>query len=257
LSDLHLMASPTDRLHGVDTQATLEAALVGIAALPIEPDFYLITGDLSNDGSLASYQQLRARLAPLLDHRPVLVGLGNHDERPTFRQGWLGEATATDRQARYYYSQRIGPLRVIMLDSVLVDAVPGELDRAQLDWLAAELAEAAPGGTLIALHHPVLARGVRREQDYLLQNAPALAAVLADRPVLGLLSGHLHMASQALFAGTLAATTPAVAFQFDPSIRRSERVLAGTGFTLGSIRDGRLIVNPLLLPGAGAVLRQP
>jgi 3',5'-cyclic AMP phosphodiesterase CpdA len=250
LSDLHLLPRPGERVRGADPLANLRRVLARVAELEVRPDFYLISGDLANDGEPASYALLREIMAPIeAAGTPVLLGLGNHDSRPVFRREMLDEADGADGQRPYYYSRTVGDLRVVMLDSVVPGQVAGALDERQLAWLAAELARPAPGGSLIVLHHPILARGVRREGDYLLANPAALEAALASRRSLGVLTGHLHMSSIAPFAGTLTAVTPAVAFQFDPGAREGERILPGAGFTLGSVRDGTLVLNPILLPG--------
>lgn len=258
LSDTHFMADPVRRLIDVDPAASLQRVLEHIDGLAIQPDFMIISGDLTNDGEVGAYERLKQVIDPIEARGvPVLVGLGNHDDRVAFRRVWLGQTSSSDPLERYYYSRTIGTLRVIMLDSLLVGEVPGALDRAQLDWLIEQLRQPAPGGTLLVLHHPVVARGFRRENDYQLQNADELAAVLNGHSILGLLAGHLHMSSITTFAGTLTAVAPAVVFQFDPSARQSERISEGAGYTLGSIRDGRLILNAMALPGGGRLLREP
>ena len=42
---------------------------------------------------------------------------------------------------------------------------------------------------------------------------------------------------------------PATAYLLDPSIRDGGRGLEGAGFNLCTVRDGRLVVNPVVLPG--------
>jgi hypothetical protein len=88
--------------------------------------------------------------------------------------------------------------------------------------------------------------------DLLLTDAPALASVVRGRPLLGILSGHVHVASATPWAGTVAITSPAVAFQFAPFPPSEDKVEQGHGYSLCTIRDGALTVNPVWLPAAPA-----
>ena len=251
LTDTHLLADPTARLFGFDPDAHLRRVLTHIAALPIEPAAYIVSGDLTNDGSTAAYARLAEALTALTrPGTPVLLGLGNHDERSAFRQmfgEWL-DGVAPDADGRLYYSRWIGDLRIVMLDSLAPGQVWGDLGSAQLDWLARELDRPAPGGDLIVVHHPVTSPGVPWLDDLLLVDAAALAEVVRGRPLLGILAGHCHVGSAAPFAGTLASTAPAVIFQFDHYPGPAGKVLPGLGFSLCTIGRHGLIVNPILLP---------
>lgn len=77
ISDLHLFAKPHHRLLGVDTEASFLQVQKAIAALDPLPDLLLLTGDLSQDGSAASYARLRAHLQTLPIDTYWLAG--NHD----------------------------------------------------------------------------------------------------------------------------------------------------------------------------------
>src|SRR3546814_17269213 len=50
----------------------------------------------------------------------------------------------------------LGGLRLVALDSTVPGWHHGDVDAAQLAWLRGVLAEPAPLGTLLALHHPPL-----------------------------------------------------------------------------------------------------
>lgn len=242
LSDTHILADECELL-GVRPAAQLRRTLDRIAALAITPQFCLITGDLTHDSGEAGYQRLRQLLAPLTEHGiPLLVGLGNHDQRAPFRRGFLDERGQDDR--RYYYARSIGGLRVIMLDSLVPGAVHGELGQEQLAWLAAELRHNAPQGRLIALHHPVALTGVPWLADNLLRDAEAFEGVLRGHDIVGVLTGHCHTPSAASFAGAIATTAPAVAFQFTPGTARMTTTDA-SGFNLCAIRQRKLLVTPI------------
>jgi 3',5'-cyclic AMP phosphodiesterase CpdA len=249
LTDLHFPPRPEDRPYGSDPVGNLRRVLARVQEMAVRPCCILISGDLTDDSLPESYRHLQSALADMRERFgvPVLLGLGNHDRRVPFRQIILGETTAQDENERYYYSTRIGDLHILMLDSLIPGALHGELGSAQLAWLAAQLRDPAPGGTLVVLHHPVLPRGLPRVADNILIDADALRAVLQSHSILGVLAGHSHVVSAAPFGGTLAITAPAVGSLFDPGKVDGIRMLDGTGFNLCTIRDGTLIVNPVIV----------
>ena len=244
LSDIHLLAGDEELL-GHYPARNLRRVVAKVLELPVAPRCCLITGDLTQDGQVASYAHLRHQLAPLVARGiPILAGLGNHDDRAAFRRGFLGEAAAND--APYYYAQQIAGLRVIMLDSLIPGEDEGKLGAAQLAWLADQLAETAPLGTVVALHHSPAPTGLAALGRLQLHDADALREVIAGHEVFGILAGHCHTASATYFAGTLASTAPAVAFQLAPGAT-TMTFAAGSGFNLCVVRDGQLLVNPVMV----------
>lgn len=252
LSDTHV-APRGVAAYDTDTAANLRAVAARVQEMDLQPAAFIFSGDLSNRGEQESY----AHLSEILDEAfaplgvPVLLGLGNHDARVPFRQVILGEQDAADESAPYFYSQQVGDLRVLMLDSKIPDRVHGLLGEQQLAWLEAQLQHPVPGGDVVVLHHPCVPRGVPRPDDYLLLDRDELASVLQRTPhnVLAILCGHSHVSTVSQFAGVLHVAAPATAYLLDPSIRDGGRGVEGAGFNLCTIRDSRLVVNPVILPG--------
>lgn len=250
ISDTHIM--PTGEIaYDTDTASNLRSVAQRIREMALEPAAFIFSGDLSNHGEPDSYRQLvqiiEEEFKPL--GAPVLLGLGNHDSRLPFRQIVLGQADASDESIQHYYAELVHDVRVIMLDSLDPGKVHGFLGAEQLAWLDGQLAEGAPGGCLVVLHHPSLPRGVPRPDDYLLRDRAELGEVIGRYSnVLAVLCGHAHVPTFGLFAGTLHVAAPATAYQLDPSIRDGGRGMEGSGFNLCTVRDGRLMVNPVSLP---------
>lgn len=250
LTDLHLTATVDTHVNGQYPVHKLRQILERLRTMEIKPAFLLITGDLVNDGQPAEYAMLNTLLPELQRFGvPVLLGMGNHDARGPFRQVVLGEQ-AVDEQQPYYYSTEIAGVNLIMLDSQIPNAVPGRLDEAQLDWLANELAKPVGVGHLIALHHPPVSSTVALLDTMVLTNPAALAAVIAKHDnVLGILSGHIHFNHVARFQNTFSFTTPAVLYTIDPGVQKNLRTLNGSGFALGTVRNGQLFMNTIMMPG--------
>ena len=258
LSDLHI-APPETAAYGTDTAGNLRAVAERIREMQLEPTCFIFSGDLSDHGESASYVHLRDILREEFEPFgvPLLLGLGNHDTRVPFRRILLDQPDASDEAVQYYYAQCVGDLRVLMLDSKVPGRVHGWLGDEQLAWLDDQLEQPSAGGDLVVMHHPCVPRGVPRPDDYLLQDTDALAAVLGRHPdanVLALLCGHSHVSTSALFAGKLHVAAPATAYLLDPSIRAGGRGLEGAAFNVCTVREDRLVINPVYLPASGREL---
>jgi 3',5'-cyclic-AMP phosphodiesterase len=144
LSDPHI-THPGRLISGrVDTAAALRHAVERVLQIRPRPVAVLISGDLVDAGHPAEYAQLRELLQPLLAAGlPLALLPGNHDARGPLQQAfaglprvYCGEAGATAIQ---YALDLPGPLRLIVLDS-LVDGRPeggldeGRLAQAQACW---------------------------------------------------------------------------------------------------------------------------
>lgn len=249
LTDLHVLPNEDDLLYGRRTTDKLREVLELVRNMDVRPDFFILSGDLVNDGKEAEYRRLNAVLDELREFdAPLILGLGNHDSRIPFRKIVLGEET-TDESKRYYHSTMFGGLRVIMLDSKLSGAVYGDLDEPQLVWLEKELRKPAPLGNLIAVHHPPVFSTVEPLSDHCLNSPEGLARTIAGHHVHAVLSGHIHYSHLTAFGGTLSVTTPATAYILDPGSQKATRQTDGWGFTLGSLRGGQLYANPICMHG--------
>jgi 3',5'-cyclic-AMP phosphodiesterase len=186
LSDFHIGAPAGGR----EPRQCLREALDAVAALPDRPDALLASGDLSDDGSAASYAFVREELERL--GLPYYVLPGNHDDRAELRQAF---GLAGEGDDPIQYAADLGPLRLVGIDTVLPGSDRGELDDIGLTLLEAELAMAPEQPTLLAMHHPPLHTGIPPFDEICLDAGArgGLAAVLSRHPqVLRIVAGHVH-----------------------------------------------------------------
>lgn len=200
LSDTHLLDG--DRLLGdrYDTAANLTRTLDAVDRLGVRPDAIVFTGDLTDLGEPGAYTALRAAVEPVAARlgSPVVWVAGNHDERPALRAGLLDAAPTQDPVTGVW---DLGGLRLIALDSTVPGWHHGDLDSAQLDWLRGILAEPAPLGTVLALHHPPIPSHIPFFDILELQHQDEFAEIIAGTDVRAILAGHLHYSTSGTFAG--------------------------------------------------------
>src|SRR4051794_20911684 len=114
ISDIHL-APPGECINDVEPITQVRRVLARIRELTCTPSFIIVSGDLSNDGSVASYVEVKKLLPELANPAtPVLLALGNHDDRATFRQVVLGQEGKEDRSP-YCHSQTVDGVQIVVL----------------------------------------------------------------------------------------------------------------------------------------------
>lgn len=222
LSDTHLLAEAEGALLGLETRNTLRCVVELITQNHPKLDLVLATGDLSQDGSQASYEHLHQQLQPLA--APMRWCPGNHDV-PTAMQAVAGSTDLVTPVTD------LGAWRIVLLDSQAEGQVSGHLSQAQLHILDQALQSAPERYALICLHHHPVAVGSRWMDDIGLQNAAELFEVL-DRytQVRALVWGHVHQEFDQMRKGVRLMASPSTCVQFEPGQERFQLASNAPGY---------------------------
>lgn len=203
LTDCHLLADPNGDYQQIRPYQHLAAMLSAMQNQRF--DALVLTGDLTQDHSLASYQLL----ADLCQEwpSPVFYLPGNHDEPELMRQAFAKApfVAATELRASGW--------TWLLLNSK--GSTPaGEFTAARLLQLEQQLNTSQTPVWLFCHHHP-LPIGAAIDRHGLLQ-PEALLALLAHQPhVKGLAHGHCHYAyHRQLTSGLQIVGCPATSVQF-------------------------------------------
>lgn len=229
ISDPHIALPETiwknpHRFHLVEVSIpALEAILEELA--PLNLDFLLLPGDLTQHGEFQNHRWLVERLSQL--PYPAYVVPGNHDvitAQGSDRQVTMAQFTELYRKFGYadsqhpYYCQEVVPgVWLIGLNSIAFDEEgnqlhSGWLDAEQLAWLSETLAQLGDVPILLMVHHNVLEHlpGQARHgmgQRYMLSNAKELLERLHSADVPLIFTGHLHVQDIARAPGMYEITT--------------------------------------------------
>lgn len=208
LSDSHLFANADGTLLGMNTRQSLEAVVERVLAEQPQIDLLIASGDLSQDGSVESYQAFRQVSARI--EAPARWFPGNHDERPEM-------AEAAQQSELLAPVIDLGQWRITLLDSAVPGSVPGYLQDQQLQLLAQSLSEAPERHHLVCLHHNPVPIGCAWMDPIGLRNPDALFAVLDRFPqVRAVLWGHVHQEYDQLRNGVRLLASPSTCIQFAP-----------------------------------------
>jgi Icc protein len=208
LTDSHLFANPGGKLLGMDTAESLERVIDLVLAEQPCIDLVLATGDLSQDGSLASYERFR-QLSERID-APARWCPGNHDELAAMQM-------AAGSSALMQPVVDIGNWRVVLLDTLIPGSVFGMLREDQLELLDQALRDAPQRHHLICLHHHPVTIGSRWMDGIGLRNRDEFFRVIDRHPgVRAVLWGHIHQEFNSWRDNVRLLATPSTGVQFTP-----------------------------------------
>ncbi|HAW91466.1 MULTISPECIES: metallophosphoesterase [unclassified Arsukibacterium] len=185
LSDCHLLADIDGEYQGVKSGRYLQQVIAAIVGSPCLPDAIILSGDLSQDHSRASYQLLARLLAPLTC--PVLVLPGNHDDYEQL--SWItGQAPLVAAS-----SLQLGSWQLLLLDTK-GETPAGYFDAERRRQLARQFAASnAEHLWLFSHHHPLPLGSAIDKHGW--QDPEPFWQLLATEPRLkGLAHGHCHHA---------------------------------------------------------------
>ena len=233
LSDSHLFAEANGKLLGMDTQDSLQRVIDLVLQEQPQIDLMLASGDLSQDGSEASYSRFRQLTAVI--PAPARWFPGNHDEIPAMHSASAGSNLLEP-------VVDLGNWRIILLDSSIPGAVPGYLADSQLELLERALAEAPERHHLICLHHHPVSIGCAWMEPIGVRNPEALFAVLARHSqVRALLWGHVHQEFDTQRGDLRLLASPSTCVQFAPGSEDFQVDSSAPGYRwLRLHHDGRL-----------------
>ena len=210
ITDCHIMATAHERLHDINTRHSFEAVSRAAVGNYTDLDLLLLTGDLSQDASAASYRYLATRFTEL--GLPTFWIPGNHDDDSIMREHLRGSCIFSARQVL------VGHWQIVLLDSTIPGEVGGRVSARQLEFLDNALRAHPERHALVCLHHQAIAAGSEWIDDKGLQQSRQLVAALKSQAnVKAVLWGHVHQQAHHHIDGIDWMSTPSSCKQFNPA----------------------------------------
>jgi len=209
ITDFHLLADPERTMMGINTEASFAAVLNATRQKHTPVDLVMLTGDLVQESTPATYSRLKRQLAAL--QAPCYCLPGNHDDPRLIEQVLA--------QDNIFFQPRVllRGWQLICLDSTIPNDPCGYLRKQQMDLLASFLADQPERFALVCLHHSPLPTGSQWLDTMRLGNAEEMFAVLDRYPrVKGVIFGHVHQALDITRRGMRLLACPSTCFQFKP-----------------------------------------
>ena len=218
ITDSHLLAD--NKFLGLVPNTAFQEVIEGVKKRIKEhkPQLILLTGDLSQDNSKASYQFLIETVKDL--PRPIAWTPGNHDD-PLEVAEFLEQANIIAKKEFVFSGWQ-----VILLNSFWKGHVAGKLAEEELLFLEQELNKHRAERVVIFLHHHILPVGSKWLDKLGLKNSQEfLDTIDRYQQVKIVASGHVHQESRQFRKEVEFITAPSTSIQFK---RKSDKFALDT-----------------------------
>ncbi|MBX9691986.1 MAG: metallophosphoesterase [Cyanobacteria bacterium] len=231
LTDTHIYADDSRFMRGVNTFQTLSDVVELAKASEKDTDLVVLTGDLSQDETLQSYDRLAGLVSTL--EVPIYFLPGNHDDR-------LNMASSFGDYVHFngVTSLVLGEWLLVFLNSTIPGRVEGELSESELARLDELLINSKGFHVLLFVHHnPIEMRPDRPDPIMLLNARELFTRIESNTHVKGIVWGHVHQEYTGSRDGVTLMATPSTCVQF----RNTD-----TGITIDNVPPGyrRILLYP-------------
>tara|TARA_Y100000385_G_scaffold82041_1_gene84019 strand:+ start:315 stop:1151 length:837 start_codon:yes stop_codon:yes gene_type:complete len=231
LSDLHLVPPGKLTSKVLDTNAILEETINEILS---KKDYFgqidglVVTGDISDDGSMESYLSAYEKLSKL--NVPILVIPGNHDLRDPMRKVFHENVQFSKNSSQFDWVFEFDETLIIGLDTLVEGENFGFLEEKSLDFLSHQLSNNSGSDLVLLIHHPPIKTGIYFMDQIGLTNTSDLSECLkaTNRPI-KILCGHVHGVYHGLLGIHPVVSAPSICSAFE--FNRQE--FAPVGFNRG------------------------
>ena len=195
ISDTHMKFGDGGVINPVQAKNALERAVQHINAFEDRVgglDAVIHTGDVADGGLAQEYADFNMLAVPL--NAKMFAIPGNHDSREEMRSAGLAPSAAPV-DGRIRCALDFGPVRALLLDSVVPHASHGLLGEEQIAWASDEIDAAAQAGrpALVFAHHPFFDSGVGYMDAIRMRDGDAFADMLDAKSNVALFAcGHHH-----------------------------------------------------------------
>jgi len=205
-SDLHL--SQDKELMGINCDESF-AAVKALSSQYHHIDLTLLTGDISQDHSEASYQKCREVFR--YQNHPVAWITGNHDDL-ALQNELLCEGALTGAKRILFKHWQL-----VLLNSQIVGEVRGAISQHELDFIERAGNEYPDHHLLLVMHHhPVPMESAWIDQHCLTNSAQLWQTIGRTPQVKGILFGHVHQQVDVERDGVRVLGVPSTSIQFTP-----------------------------------------
>jgi Icc protein len=209
ITDLHILPDLNETYLGINTEHYFHAVLDLAVSEHHHFDLILVTGDLVQEPSAASYQRILQKLETT--NTPCICLPGNHDDYNLMQQVFNTNLVNCRKQVLFENWQ------LICLNSQIPESQGGRISEQELVFLEDCLASYPSLHTLIAVHHHCIETESPWMDTMIIENSEAFLAKTKRYPqVKAITTGHIHQVMDMTTGSIRVLGTPSTCFQFTP-----------------------------------------
>ncbi|MCL6272174.1 3',5'-cyclic-AMP phosphodiesterase [Sansalvadorimonas sp. 2012CJ34-2] len=227
-TDPHLFGDASKDLMGIKTCQSFADVVELARSQESQIDHTIVTGDISQDYSIESYEFCHDLMTGL--DAPTVWLFGNHDEAEDLKSSKFADL--------FPKAIKLGNWNIVLLSSQIPGKTHGELADQELTFLWRFLDENPDTPTLLAMHHHPLCISSPWMDSMPVTNGKELVESLKNYPQVKLLiHGHIHQERDTEVNGVHILATPSTSVQFAPKANDFEADTVQPGYR-------RLVLNP-------------
>lgn len=221
ITDMHLFAGADGTLLGVNTNDSLTQVL-DLAKQNQDPDIVLLTGDLTQDYSIAAYQRVVNQFSCF--QCPVHPIAGNHDSMVNMHRVFGNTYMNPNHFIEFEHWV------IILLTSHVPGKVFGRLEISEMEFLQDHLKKVGDRSVMIVMHHHPVPIGTKWLNPLGVQEPEWFLHTIHSHPQVKMVVwGHIHQEFHQHIDGIDFIATPSTCIQFKPG---------KTDFTLDEVNPG-------------------
>lgn len=207
ISDIHIM--PNESALASKHLANFERVIdfINSNADKINADLIIVTGDISHDGDVPSYERFFEVMNRV--SLPFYLFPGNHDNKKNLQDAALRQGGNYDIN-----SFEDDEWRMLSIDSVVDNEDFGMVSKQALETLEQSIISSKNRKIAVFLHHHPIPVGTPIVDSCMLNNADELLNLCQRLNVKFIGSGHAHTLFQRKVGETLVSVSPAVCSQW-------------------------------------------
>lgn len=226
LTDLHLYAREGERLLGVDTARSFEAIVQTVVQQNFPYDLVIITGDISQDYSAASYTRFSQLIRPL--QARIFFLPGNHDDGPLMYRMLGDYGISTERHVI------CGNWQFVFLNSEVYGVPHGWLCQEEQQFLQECVYQNPELHTVVCVHHMPLLCNSAWLDSQTMHNHEEFNACLTrlnfNNRIKLVMTGHIHQEFDRMYSNIRYIASPSTSIQFQPNSQTFALDYIGPGY---------------------------
>ena len=205
ITDPHLTENKKTKVKSWSTHASFKK-IVDFITNNENPDFIVVSGDISNDGTKKSYIAYQKGIE--LFKKPVYTILGNHDNHKNFRTVFGTKFRSIEKIA---LSET---WLMILIDSTSSNKESGYITKQQMYSLRKLIKNNKDKNIVIFLHHQPIKMGFWIDQIGLENSDHFTASIANQSNIKAVVWGHVHYESENSLRSIKMLSTPSTCYQF-------------------------------------------
>jgi|TARA_B110000444_G_scaffold139446_1_gene130906 3',5'-cyclic-AMP phosphodiesterase len=234
ITDLHLYADRNKTANNINTFKSAQIVFEAIDANEVDFDMLILSGDLSDDESDESYENLKYLLRNF--KCPIYLMPGNHDSPQKIK------SICNDKNLKNQNYKSVGEWGIFMFNTKKDNSPNGVLHQNELVYFDKVMSNNENNFLLVMLHHHPILIGSDSMDKMIIENSSELLDRINNNKIKGVGWGHIHNEISVDYNGAQLFSTPSTCYQAKPKSKKFLIDYAQSpGYRIIQLKDGGAI----------------